>query len=133
MLFDLSQLAIPENAEVQLKHPATNELLFADKDKTQIVGIELASKSSAEYREAIDALQKRYLARKGKPSTPEENKQESLDLLLAISIRGINFTYAGKELATSEDFEALYQDPKFYWVKDQVDEALGDVSSFLKQ
>ena len=133
MLFDLSTLAIPESAEVQLKHPVTNEPLFVDKEKTQIVGIQLASKSSAEYREAIYALQQRYLARKGKVATPEENKQESLELLLAVSLKGINFAYDGKELASAEDFKQLYEDPKFYWVKDQVDEALGEVANFLKQ
>jgi len=133
MLFNLSDLALEESAEVQLKHPATKEPLFADKEKTQIVGIELEGTASAAYREAIGTWQKRYLARKGKPASIEESKQESIDLLVAVSVRGINFQYNGKEITTPEDFSELYQDPKFSWVKDQVDEALGDVSNFLKE
>jgi len=133
MLFNLSELALEESAQVQLKHPATGELLFADKEKTQIVGIEIEGEASASYRAAIDARSRKYLALKGKSMTPEDIRQNDVDLFAALSIRGINFSYNGKELATEEDFRELYQDPKYLWVNKQIDAAIGDISNFLKQ
>jgi hypothetical protein len=47
-------------------------------------------------------------------------------------VKGVNFTYNGKELTTAEDFKALYSDPKYVWVNKQIDAAIGDPSNFLK-
>jgi hypothetical protein len=56
-----------------------------------------------------------------------------VNLLVTCSAGGVNLEYNGGALDSAEAFREFYSDPKFSWVKDQVDEALGDVGRFLDQ
>lgn len=133
MTFSLDSLALNDSTELQLVHPVTEEPLWADKDQTQPVAISLHGTSSKQYRNAITAMQNRQLRRGKQKVSAETLKEESVKLLVACSDAGVNFTYKGEPLDTADAFSALYSDPKFSWVKDQVDAALGDVSNFLGQ
>lgn len=130
-MFNLDSLALQDTTTLQLTHPATEELLF---DGEEVVGIELYGQASKQYRNAITALQNRALRRGNKQkATVEQLREESIGLLTACSARGVNLEYNGAPLDNADAFRTLYSDPKFAWIKDQVDAALGDVSRFLAQ
>ena len=130
MTFNLSSLAKADTALVQLRHPVTDEFLFADDEKTQPVQIEIYGTSSKQYRSALTAMQNTRLKRGKKVMSAEQIRDESIDLLVTCSIRGINLDYKGKPLE-GEAFRALYSDNSYDWLKDQVDEAIGDAQTFL--
>lgn len=132
-MFNLDSLALKDTTELQLRHPVTEELLFADKEQTEPVAISLYGTSSKQYRNAITAMQNRQLKRGKKPVSAETLREESVALLVACSDKAINLTYKGAPLDNEEAFRSLYSDPAYSWLKDQVDSALGDVSNFLEQ
>lgn len=130
-MFNLDNLALKDTTELTLRHPVTDESL-ADSDGNA-VGIILYGTSSKQYRNAITAMQNRALKRGKKQASAELLREESVKLLVACSEKGVNLAYKGKPVDTPEAFEALYSDPAYSWLKDQVDTALGDVSAFLEQ
>lgn len=132
-MFNLDSLALKETTELQLRHPVTEELLWADKEQTKPVAIALYGASSKQYRNAITAMQNRQLRRGKQKVNAETLKEESVRLLVACSDSGINLEYNGAPVDSEDVFTNLYSDPKFAWVKDQVDAALGDPSNFLDQ
>lgn len=135
MTFSIDSLALKATTELQLRHPVTDEPLWADDEQTKPVAIALYGPSSKQYRNAITAMQNRQLHRGNKKKVNAETlREESVKLLVACSDSGVNLTApGGAPLDNEEAFEALYSDPKFSWVKDQVDAALGDPSNFLDQ
>lgn len=129
-MFSLDSLALKDTTELQLVHPLTEEPLF---DGEKPVAIVLYGTSSKQYRNAITAMQNRQLRRQKKAATAELLREESVNLLVACSAKALNFTYNDAPVDDAESFRALYSDPAFSWLKDQVDSALGDVSNFLGQ
>lgn len=132
-MFNLDTLALKDTTELQLRHPVTDEPLFADKEQTKPVAISLFGTSSKQYRNAITAMQNRQLRRGKKAVSAETLREESISLLVACSDKAINLTYKGAPLDNEDAFRALYSDPAYSWLKDQVDTALGEVSNFLEQ
>lgn len=130
-MFDLNTLAIKDSLDLHLKHPVTEELLYADAEKTQPVTITLWSTSSKPYRAAINAMQNRALKRGNKTQTAEQVRDEGTNLLAACSQSSKNLAYNGESVNDTETFRQLYNDDKFSWLKGQVDSALGDVSNFI--
>lgn len=136
MSFDLNTLALKDTYTLQLLHPVTREPLFADGETAKKpVEIELYGSASKQYRNAVKAMQNRQLKRKLKKvdAKAEELIQEGIDLLVACSAGANNLDIAGRPVGDEASFRALYADPKLSWVKDQVDEAVGDVANFLEQ
>lgn len=131
-MFNIDSLALNDTVQLQLKHPVSDELLFADKEQELPVAISIFGTSSKQYRNAITAMQNRQLKRGKKPATAEQMREEGVSLLVACSDKGVNFKYKGQDIDSVEVFTELYNDPKFSWVKDQVDAGLGDVSNFLE-
>lgn len=131
-MFNLNDLAMADTTVLLLKHPVSDETLYSDDAKTKPASISLFGTSSKQYRNAIAAMQNRALKRGKKQATAEVMREESVELLAACSERGINFEYQGKPLLGASDFRALYSDPAFSWLKDQVDAAIGDTSNFLQ-
>lgn len=131
-MFNLDTLALKDTVELQLKHPVTEELLFADAEQTKPVSIVLFGTSSKQYRNAVTAMQNRALKRGKKTPTAEEMREESVRLLVACSEKAVNLSYKGAPLDNAEAFRELYNDPSYSWLKEQVDAGLGDVSNFLE-
>lgn len=131
-MFNLDSLALKETVELQLKHPVSDELLFADREQTKPVAVMIYGTSSKQYRNAVTAMQNRSLKRGKKPISAEQMRDEGVALLVACSDAAVNFEYKGNKVDTPEAFDALYKDPSFSWLKDQVDSGLGDVSNFLE-
>jgi len=129
-MFELSTLAAKDSVELELKHPVTDEVL-ADKEGNTVKAV-LWGTSSKAYRTAINALQNRQLKRGKKQARPEELREDGVALLTACTQRFDNMSIDGKPLDNEDAITALYRDDRFLWVKTQVDEALGDISLFIK-
>ena len=134
-MFDLNTLALNDTFTLQLSHPVTGDKLFADKEETQPVSITLYGTSSKQYRNAVAGMQNRQLRRTAKKekATAEVMREESVSLLVACAAGSNNLAYEGQAVVTDTNFRALFSDARFSWIKDQVDEALGDISNFLAQ
>lgn len=134
-MFDINTLALKDTTTLQLRHPVTGDLLFADNDEKKPVEVELFGTSSKEYRNAVTAMQNRQLKRQAKKekASVEVMRHEGIELLVACSAGSKNLSIGGKPVKTADDFRELYSDRKLSWLKDQVDEALGDVANFLAQ
>lgn len=135
-MFDISTLALKTTStEVQFRHPVSNELLWADDDKTVPVSVNLFGTASKEYRDARSAMQNRQLKRgKTKPSAELLN-EEGVTLLVATidHFNNLAVDAAGTVPSTEADFRKLLNDARFSWVRDQIDEALADNERFLDQ
>lgn len=135
---DISSLSIQESTVVQLTHPANGELLYVDKndklttEKTdKPVTITVLSTASRAYRRAVTAMQNRTLKRGAKKVTAEMQKEEGVELLVAVCETSDNLEYKGSPVKDEADFRALLSDDKMSWIKTQVDEALGNVELFI--
>jgi hypothetical protein len=131
MALDLSTLALSESTEYQLRHPGTDELLFADEEKTQPITAIIYGTSSKQHRNAITALQNKILKRGKAKGTAESMREDGIDILVACTDRFNNLTYNGAAVNTDATLRALYSDPQFGWIKSQIEEAIEDTSAFL--
>lgn len=135
-MFDISTLALKADYELHLKHPLTDMKLYADKEEKKPVQILLYGTASKQYRKAVSEMQTRQLRRNAKKEKPsaEVMNEEAVELLVAVSAGTKNFVFEGAEFSgTAEAFRKLYSDPKFSWIRQQVDEAIGDVGNFLTE
>ena len=131
MAFNLSSLAVKDTTLLQLRHPETDELLWADDEQTKPVGIHIFGKSSKEYRNAFNARMNRQFKRGKQTLSAEKLQEENIEMLVACSDKAENLELDGKTFTTSEDFRSLYINPAFDWIKTQVDAGIEDVGSFL--
>jgi hypothetical protein len=134
-MLNLDTLALAYDHELHLRHPVTEELLYDGDDKNEAskVSIHILGSSSKEYRDAISALQTRQLKRGKKQASPELLREEATKILVACSVSTKNLAYKGEPVQRASQFEEMYSDPRFSWLREQVDAALGDVANFLTQ
>jgi hypothetical protein len=131
MTFDIASLAIQESTVLHLTHPATGEKLYADKAEKNAITVTIASTSSRAYRQAVNAMHNRSLKRGNKKATAEQQKEEGIELLTSCCVSADNLVYNGAAVKTEADFRALLSDDKMSWVKNQIDETLGNVELFI--
>lgn len=135
-MFDISTLALnADTVDFQLRHPATGELLFSDEAKTLPVAAVLYGKASKQYRNALNAMLNRSLKRKAKKEkeSAEVMTEEGVSLLVAVTSGFKELSIAGTVPSTEADFRSLYSNAAYSWIKDQVNEFLGDDANFLAQ
>lgn len=135
-MFDISTLALKtDTVDVQLRHPATGELLFSDEAKTLPVAVTVYGKASSQYRNAVNAMVNRSMKRKAKKEkeTAEVMNEEGLTLLTAITAGFKELSVNGSVPSSEADYRTLYADAKYAWIKDQVNEFVGDDANFLGQ
>jgi hypothetical protein len=132
MTFELSEIALQEEATVHLTNPKTGALIYADVAQTQPVQIVVRGTASAAYRRAVDAMLKKAAKRGKREPTSDEIREQSVEFLVALSVRGDNITYKGEELNSPEVFRKLYADDSLSFIRDQINEAIGSVDLFLK-
>ena len=119
--------------DVMLFHPGTREDLG--------IIFKVVGKDSDKFQEVSRAQQKRRLNKMSKGGfrsatgslSPEEMENESIDLLAACTLGwSDNFTISGEAFAFStEAAKRVYK--QFPWIKEQIDEAMGDRSNFIKR
>lgn len=137
MTFELNSLALSDETTVQLVHPVTEVPLFAPVKKgedaeSKPVQVTVKGTASQAYRKAVDAMMKKAAKRGKREATPEEIREQSVDFLVALSVKIDNLTVDGEAVDSAEAFRKLYSDARFDWVKDQVNAAISDVQGFLK-
>lgn len=131
MAFDLSTLALRDTTEYQLRHPVSDELLFADEEKTQPITAVLYGASSKQHRSAITAMQNKLIKRGKFKSSAESMREDAIDLLVACTEQFVNLTYNGAPVDNDAAIRALYTDPQYGWIKKQIEDAVEDTAAFL--
>jgi hypothetical protein len=121
---DLSNLdttvACNEGAEIELKHPVTNEPLA--------MFIKFVEDSANEDRRR--AFKETRRGRQPEPKLFSEDKANSIELLVACTVGFRDIQYKGKVLEFSPaNATMLYGELK--WVKEQVDAAISDLENFM--
>jgi len=124
---DLKELNITpksnEGAWCTLEHPVTGEELD--------IQIKLAGTDSDIYRETIRKQINRRLKKGIKRLSLEETENENLELLVACTLDWKNVVYEGEPLeCTPENVKFIYS--QFPWIKEQVDDFIGDRANYLK-
>ncbi len=76
-------------------------------------------------------MQNRMIKRGNKKPTPEQQREEGIELLTAVCFSAENLNYKGEAVKTEAQFRELLSDDKMSWVKGQIDEALGNVELFI--
>lgn len=137
MTFEISSLALSEETTVQLTHPVTDMPLFAPVGKgedpeSKPVQVTVKGEASQAYRKAVDAMMKKNAKRGKREATPDEMREQSVEFLTALSVRIDNMTLDGEPVDTPDAFRKLYSDPRYDWLKTQINAAIGDTASFLK-
>jgi hypothetical protein len=106
------------------------------------VTISLYGPGSKVYRQAIADMQDRMLKRGKKQPSAAAMREENVQLLVACSFNSENLVRPVKDedgnevykpVRSAADFKAVYDNPAFGWLKDQVSAAMDDVSNFLEQ
>ena len=132
---DLSNLDVVAFAEqgvtVELKHPATGELLVNDKDEPMVIVV--AGSDSKLFKSVIGARIKQNALKKGKKDEIdlEEMEKRGAETLAKCTLSWSGIQEGEKALPFSvASAQALYI--KYPWIKEQVDAACGDRSALFK-
>lgn len=133
---DLSNLMVADEAKaVRLTHPSNGRPLGTD-DKPCRVFIVPPShpRMRAMERRISDArLQNAVGARGRMKLTAEELENEATDRLVACIESWENLDVQGKPLKVgAENARMLMTTPGWRWLRDQIDQALGDTGTFLQ-
>lgn len=129
MDLDLNTLGVAAAGfELQLTHPRTGAPLE--------IFITVLGADSAAYKERLLEHQRRAMADFQKTRkfarTPEQLDADAIELLAAATQAWRNVVVDGKPLTCSEAAaRTLYADPRFPWIREQVDAAIGDRANFL--
>lgn len=130
--------ASEKGARIEIVHPLSKEPLG--------IFITVLGKHSSTFRELVrDRINKRVkeesmASRRGKhlaPRTAEEIERDALEMLVACTItwdsgEGKNYiTFEGQQLEFNAG-NALTVYSKLIWLREQVDEAIGDLENFIK-
>lgn len=130
--FDLSKLDTSEAAEtgavLDVLHPTENTPLG--------IKITLAGADSDIYRKTINkSVNKRVQRMKpgqSMPFTAEEQEESGITLLAACTLSWEGVLVDGQELpCDKENAKALYR--RFPWIREQVDQFIGDRANFLSR
>ena len=135
MTFDIlnvSGITLEETAEMTLVHPVTG-VEFADpKDETKVVKFILIGQSNPKHKKALDALMKARAKRGKREPTMEESRQDSINFLVALSVKVENMKYGDQAIDSPEVFKELYSNEKLAWIRDQVSVFLSASENFIQ-
>lgn len=142
----LDQFALTDTATLELINPETGKLLLVDDPKGEKdengdiklvpITIDLVRSDSKEATEHAHQRQNqrlRSIGRKGKMKITANEIADDLLSLLVFCTRGWNGVVVdGQQLACNAgNSRKLYSDPRFTWIRSQVDDFIGDEANFL--
>jgi hypothetical protein len=128
---DIKSLAVSPSTVVHLKHPASGEPLYDGGDRKKPVTVSIYGPGSAEFRAVQSQVTNENLARRRKGVTAESMERSRVEVLARCTFGFGHFEYEGKGYSV-ENARALYSDPSMVWVREQVEEATGDLGNFLE-
>lgn len=125
-----TKTAMEKGAVLQLRHPATNELLFADDAKKKPMTITLMGIDGETFSK-IRRENQRKLSKANKSFNPEDADEQGLDTLAALTKDWANLVLGGKPLEFSRDnARKLYSD--YPWIRELVNEFCSLRENFIK-
>lgn len=133
---DLSKLdlgaAAEQGATMTLRHPVTDEDLLDDKTGEPIT-ITVMGRDSKQFRQTADRLHRaRQQGSRRKEPTLREAEKFAATLLGAVTLRWNGIEWEGKPLECNvENATMLYTERP--WIREQIDEFVGDAGNFYKQ
>lgn len=130
--FNITKKVISDSGVLHLCDPETGVLLYADEAETKPLTIEIHSKASKAYRNALSTLLRKSSARKGK-ATFENNVEDNNVLLSQICIKANNFDMGTGAIDSPAKFLELFNEAGLYWIKDAVSQFLEENASFLQK
>lgn len=136
--FDIASLdtvaASNDGAELELRHPVTNAPLGVF---ISIVGKDSDSFREYQRRKFNEYLRAEHAARiRGKNAPPQKSAEEYEDDMLTLLVtctrswKGVVFKGVDLEF-NAENVRMLYKNSP--WIRDQVNDAVGDLGNFLKR
>lgn len=135
--FDFNDLALSETAELHLDHPKDDGTkLYAPVAKGQPedsrpVTLTVYGSASDQYRKAMAVMHKKNAKRGNRKATVEESQQESVDFMVAVSVKFENIKFDGEVVDNAEAFRKLYSNPKWDWLTKQVTQFVFTDANFL--
>ena len=121
---DLSSLFASDTAEIIIKHPKTGEPLD--------MVVTVAGNASEDYRKVRTELAKRRIE-STRSITVEELETSAMRLLVAcvkswkgIQMSGVEYPYS------AANAKELLSNPGYFWLKEQIETAVGDVANFIQ-
>jgi len=133
---DLSEINVPETAEIHIEHPTIGKL-YADDDRKKPMVIEVfgpASDEAVKQRRKATRNAQQLIAKRGVKGlasrSPEDSEEDDIQRLIALTSSVKNLKYKGK-VVDLNSIEDLYRDPKMGWIVDQVKEKLSGWEDFL--
>jgi hypothetical protein len=137
--FDLDSLdttaASGKGATLHLVHPTSREPLMtpaSEESPARAVSITLMGLESEKAEAFQREIQRKRLKRGAskKPITPEQLEAEAINLLAELTLGWDGIGKSGADLeCTPANVRMVYKERK--WIRDQVDEFVGDLSNFL--
>jgi len=126
---DLKDLTPKSNVvEVVVKHPISKEPLTND-DGSQMK-IVVYAPHSKEYKSQLFSQTNARIARGSDNKITAEELEESVITLYSGCTKEWNITYDGKKPElTPETAKKLYEE--VFWIRDQIDDALGNYLNFM--
>lgn len=134
MSFDILTAELSDTASFQLEHPSNGPMFDGDKPVT----FEIYGRTSSVWRNWIASQARKNAAKekagkKAKMLTPEEALAERAEMYATITKSITGLSIGGEEVDNFEMYKKLYGNPKLDWVVTQVDQAFGDIDSFLSE
>ena len=138
MAFNINTKSVPDTTVLHLLDPVTREPMFADDAQTQPVTIEVYGRASKQYAAwqtdaNRKAVQRRAKYGKDKEQTLEEQRESTVDLLVAITKSVQNLEYNDELADNPITIRAMYSDKSLYWIGDDVAALIGDTATFLQK
>jgi len=131
---DIRKLAVEPTKKLHLRD-ASDQLIYADEEKTLPVSVNLFGPGSKQYVRAKAAQSNRLmekLKRKGKlDQTAEQNASETAEFLSACVESWENIEY-GTVTETESLSMAIFSDESIGFIADQVSKELNEWSNFTK-
>lgn len=130
MALNIKKSGVVETTKVHLVD-AEGEKLFDEEGNA--AQIELFGKASKQYKQALSALNRKNIERKGKPQPYSVNVEDSIEVLVAVTKAAYNFDMGDGPIDTPAKFKELYSDPTLFFIKETVQEALEDNANFTQK
>ncbi len=118
---------------LEVRHPRTGEVVRHDDGRPYT--ITLLSRGSQKYVEAARAIQDRRAAammRTRQLATAIMSDKEAVELLVAATVKW-DLRYRDDKLSQPkpENYRTAYLDPDLFWMRQQVDEFVGNDANFF--
>ena len=121
------KIAFDQTTELQLKHPATDELL--DNGKGKPMTVEIYGKHTSQYRNAVNELFKK----RAEKDADDDIDTEAYGIeLLARCVKGFKNLNIETETGPLDPDNIAECFEKAFWIKDQIDRAVVKLDLFIQ-